>query len=63
MTSLATPEEQADLAVWSVLSRAATSDEKSVIAGYLKKHGANPQDASKQVLWSLMASPEFRFNH
>ena len=63
MTSLATPEEQADLAVWSVLSRGATSDEKAVIAGYLKKHGANAQDASKQVLWSLMASPEFRFNH
>ncbi len=63
MTTMETPEEQADLAVWSVLGRPATSDEKAVIAGYIKKHGANAQDASKQVVWSLMASPEFRFNH
>lgn len=63
MMKLSTMVERADLAVWAVLSREPSLDEKNVIAGYLQKHGANQQDACKQVVWSLLSSPEFRFNY
>ncbi len=56
-------QEKADLAIFSVLGRPGTMDEKSAIAAYLNSHGKNELAACKQVVWSLMASPEFRFNH
>ena len=55
--------EKADMAIFSVYARPGTPEEKSAIADYLKNHGKNELAACRQVVWSLMASPEFRFNH
>ncbi len=56
-------EEKAEMAIFSVFARPGTMEEKSAIVAYLKNHGKNELAACRQVLWSLMASPEFRFNH
>lgn len=56
-------DERANLAVRGVLARPALADEVSLIAHYLKRHPGEPKEACRQVIWSLMASPEFRFNH
>jgi hypothetical protein len=63
MMKAATDDIRAGLAVQSVLSRPARPDEMSLISHYLKRHGGDPKEASRQVIWSLMASPEFRFNY
>ena len=63
MMALPSLEDRAEVAVWSVLSRQPSQDEKTVVAGYLKKHGPDSKDACKQVIWSLVSSPEFRFNY
>ncbi|MSR32148.1 MAG: DUF1549 domain-containing protein [Gemmataceae bacterium] len=63
MAKLPSSQEQAARAVLSVLSRTASDNEKAVIASYLTQHASNPLEGCKQVVWSLMTSPEFRFNH
>lgn len=63
MVKAASDDSRADLAVKSVLSRPARPDEVSLMANYLKRHGGDPKEACRQVIWSLMASPEFRFNY
>lgn len=63
MTKAPSDDERAGIAVRGVLARPALADEVSFIANYLKRHGGDPKDACRQVIWSLMASPEFRFNH
>lgn len=63
MTKAPSDTERAGIAVKGVLARPALSDEVSFIANYLKRHAGEPKEACRQVIWSLMASPEFRFNH
>lgn len=46
----------------SVLSRSPTAEEKADIAEALKG-GANRQAALAEVVWAVVASAEFRFNH
>ena len=63
MTKAPSDDDRAGIAVKGVLARPALADEVSFIANYLKRHSGEPKDACRQVIWSLMASPEFRFNH
>jgi hypothetical protein len=63
MTKAPSDDDRAGIAVKGVLARPALADEVSFIANYLKRHSGEPRDACRQVIWSLMASPEFRFNH
>jgi hypothetical protein len=57
------PEAQAEAAVFSVLARPATDDEKKILADYLKKRPDRPAEALRQVVWALLTSSEFRFNY
>ena len=52
-----------DAAFAVVLSRSATDIERGAVLLYLAERRDRPEDAVKQVVWSLLASPEFRFNH
>ncbi|MGE3803860.1 MAG: DUF1549 domain-containing protein [Gemmataceae bacterium] len=55
-------DEAVELAVWSVLSRAPQAEEKTFLVKWL----AGRKDRAKacgQLVWALMASAEFRFNH
>jgi len=53
----------AEAAVWNVLSRAPTKDERKVLTDYLASRGDRPKQARRQIVWSLMTGSEFRFNH
>ncbi len=47
----------------TVLSREPTEEEQQAIADYLASRSDRRESALKQVVWALMSSPEFRFNH
>ena len=55
--------KRAELAVRSVLSRQARPEETQAIVGYLLRRGDRDEAACQQVVWSLLTSAEFRFNH
>jgi hypothetical protein len=55
--------QQINEASWMVLSRPATPEEQTVFGDYLEQRKNRPDDALKQMLWSMFNSPEFRFSH
>ena len=55
--------EVIDLAVRTVLSRPPVDDEIRTLATYLGERTDRPDDASAQLVWALLTSSEFRFNH
>jgi Protein of unknown function (DUF1549)/Protein of unknown function (DUF1553) len=56
-------EKRADLAVRTVLSRAPRSEEIQALTDYMRRREGNPEAACQQVVWALLTSSEFRFNH
>ncbi|MCI0456277.1 MAG: DUF1549 and DUF1553 domain-containing protein [Gemmataceae bacterium] len=56
-------EQRADLAVRSVLSRPARAEEARALADYMRQRSERSVEASQQVVWALLTSAEFRFNH
>lgn len=51
------------LLVRTALSRPATAAELKAFDDYAARRTDRPAEAQKQMLWALMTSPEFRFNH
>ena len=47
----------------AVLSREPTADEQSALTEYLSARSDRRESAIKQMVWALVSSPEFRFNH
>ena len=56
-------DELAAAAVWNVLSRPPEPREVKLLTDYLDKRSDRPTDAVRQIVWSLLTSTEFRFNH
>jgi len=56
-------EQRVDLAVRSVLSRLARAEEIKALTEYLRQRAERPAEACRQVVWALLTSAEFRFNH
>jgi hypothetical protein len=52
-----------DSAVWAILSRAPDAEERSYLGRWLEEHGQNHGKACGQLVWALVTSAEFRFNH
>lgn len=50
-------------AVWVVLSRPPTASEFELFDSYLERRKDRPEAGLQQVIWALVNSPEFRFNH
>jgi len=63
LKQIAEPEKRAELAVRSVLSRPGRSEEIQTLADYLRRRPDRSAGANQQMLWALLASAEFRFNH
>ncbi len=55
--------KRADLAVRTVLNRAARDNELAALIGYMQRRQDRPDAACQQVVWALLTSAEFRFNH
>jgi len=50
-------------AVWTVLSRSPTASEMELFDSYLERRKDRPEAGLQQMIWALVNSPEFRFNH
>ena len=58
-----TSAKRAELAVRAVLGRSATAEEIEAIGSYLDRRADRSAAAYRQVVWALLATSEFRFNH
>lgn len=63
LQTLETDDEVVSAAFASILNRTADAEEKIAIKNYLAEREDRRDDALKQVVWALLATPEFRFNH
>jgi hypothetical protein len=54
---------RADAAVWMVLSRPPQPEEVRALSEYLARRQDRLEAACQQVVWALLTSAEFRFNH
>jgi hypothetical protein len=63
LASLKTPEEAVEAAVRNVLARPARAEEKRILTEYLASRRDRQREAYRQMVWALLSSAEFRFNH
>ncbi len=47
----------------SILSREPTDEEQQALVEYLAGRAERRESAIKQLVWALVSTPEFRFNH
>ncbi|GIW80042.1 MAG: hypothetical protein KatS3mg105_1849 [Gemmatales bacterium] len=52
-----------DRAIWTILSRAAEPDEREFLVKWLDSRSEDRRKACAQLVWALLTSAEFRFNH
>jgi hypothetical protein len=63
LAGIADRHEQIDLAVRNVLGRAPDDEELALLDAFLAERSDRPAEGCRQLLWSLLTSSEFRFNH
>lgn len=63
LSQLDSPEQQVQAATLVVLSRRPESEEREVMARYLAERSDRATEALQQLVWALLATPEFRFNY
>jgi hypothetical protein len=55
--------KRAEVAVQTILSRQAAADEIRAMVAYLNDRQDRPEAGCQQIVWALLTSAEFRFNH
>jgi hypothetical protein len=60
---LKSTEEMIDTAVKNVFCRSPKPEEIEAIKAFLAKRADRPAEAARQMVWALLTSSEFRFNH
>jgi hypothetical protein len=63
LKALADLDQRAELAVRTVLGRPARPEEIRALSEYMRRRENEPEAACQQVVWALLTSGEFRFNH
>ena len=63
LKSLENDTERVELACWSILSRAPDDEERKILLAYLATRKERPVEGIQQLVWALLTSTEFRFNH
>lgn len=63
LQEMADPREAVEAAFEAVLSRAPEGDERQAFTAYIEERKDRRSAALQQVVWALLASPEFRFNY
>ena len=60
---LSSTDEIIDAAYLSILGREPTGEERAAIEAYINQRGDRSDRARQQLVWALLTSAEFRFNH
>ena len=60
---LQAPDAAAEELYLSVLTRRPNPEERQEVAAYLRNHPKDQPAALQELVWALLASAEFRFNH
>jgi hypothetical protein len=63
LTALAEPSAVAEELYLSLYTRRPTEEERSEVSRYLAGRGKERGPALQELVWALLASTEFRFNH
>ena len=63
LKSLENDQQRVELAYWTILSRPPNDDEIKLLTTYLAARQERPLDGIQQLVWILLTSTEFRFNH
>jgi hypothetical protein len=63
LATLPADGQVADEAFWSVLSRPPSAEERARLQQYLQARPQRRPAACQQIVWALVTSAEFRFNH
>ncbi len=63
LKQLKSPEEMIDVAIKNVFCRPPRPEEVEVLKSFLAKRADRPAEAARQMVWALLTSSEFRFNH
>jgi hypothetical protein len=63
LAAVADAGQAVDTAVWTVLGRAPEADERAELVKWLDGHRQDRAKACGEMVWALMTSAEFRFNH
>ncbi|MCS6852700.1 MAG: DUF1549 and DUF1553 domain-containing protein [Gemmataceae bacterium] len=63
LSALSAADDVVDTAVAAILSRSATQAERSFLSAWLRDRGQDRAKAGGQLIWALVTSAEFRFNH
>jgi hypothetical protein len=63
LKALKEDKERIDLAVRTVFVRPPTEDEITLLGRFLAQRQDRPVEACRQMVWALLTSTEFRFNH
>ncbi|MSR55846.1 MAG: DUF1553 domain-containing protein [Gemmataceae bacterium] len=56
-------KSQINESMWIVLSRSPSASEIELFDSYLERRKDRPEAGLQQMIWALVNSPEFRFNH
>ncbi|MEM7478803.1 MAG: hypothetical protein AAF483_27785, partial [Planctomycetota bacterium] len=57
------PQECIQLLFDVVFARAPSQEESDTFVAHLASHSDNPESALQQLLWAMLTSAEFHFNH
>ncbi len=63
LNSLENDQQRIELACWTILSRPPDEQERSILAAYLAARKNRQLEGIQQLVWTLLTSTEFRFNH
>lgn len=63
LAKLESDEQRVNHAMRVVLGRSPTEEELTVLVGYLAQRSDRTEAACQQLVWALLTSSEFRFNH
>jgi hypothetical protein len=63
MEALPGAAERIRLAGKAIWQRELSEEEISLLASYLEVRSSHPQAGLRQMVWAMLSSAEFRFNH
>src|SRR5205823_243171 len=63
LKQLKSPQEVVETAIRNAFCRPPRPEEVEALTAFLQKRSDRPAEAARQMVWALLTSSEFRFNH